>query len=234
MFVYIIVNQVNGKYYVGKTHTSNLQHYWNKQKWNVNHPKWKLSKPHLYNAVRKHGWSNFSIHPLITDCKNERELSHWERVLIKALGARKYGYNICEGGEGRTGPQTPETRAKISATKKQRGQTTRQMEVWKTLLLTHHNNGLPKGYKHSKETIEKVSASLKGRTAPNRVEMTGQTLNGIAVLNRAESSKSGKARWNCQCHCGNFFIASGDNLRSGNTKGCGWGRCEKTRYTCTG
>lgn len=31
----------------------------------------------------------------------------------------------------------------------------------------------------------------------------------------------GKPKWECQCDCGNIFIALGENLRNGHTKSCG-------------
>ena len=116
--------------------------------------------------------------------------------------------------------QLPENIMKRTETIRNTPRSEKQREVWQKVLANHHS-GLPEGYKHSKETIQKFSASLKGRTAPNRVDMIGQTINGVTVLERVESSKSGKARWLCCCHCGNSFVTSGDNLRSGNTKGCG-------------
>jgi hypothetical protein len=119
--------------------------------------------------------------------------------------------------------QSPENIAKRTKTIRSQPRTEKQQEAWKLMLSTHHNKGLPKGYKHPEATKKKFSASLKGRSASNRVDMTGKTINGIVVLDRVESSKSGKARWNCRCPCGNLFTALGDNLRSSNTKSCGCG-----------
>jgi len=117
--------------------------------------------------------------------------------------------------------QLPENIAKRTETIRSTPRSDEQQEAGQSLLSAHHNNGLPKGYRHSPGTLKKLSASLKGREAPNRINMTGQTINGIAVLERAGSSKSGKARWTCRCYCGQTFVASGDNLRNDNTKSCG-------------
>jgi hypothetical protein len=116
--------------------------------------------------------------------------------------------------------QLPENIAKRAETIRATPRSEKQQEAWQKALANHHS-GLPEGYTHSKETRKKFSTSLMGRAALNRVDMIGQVINGVTVLERAESSKSGKARWRCRCHCGSFFIAAGDNLRSGNTKGCG-------------
>lgn len=43
----------------------------------------------------------------------------------------------------------------------------------------------------------------------------------LTVVDRAENSKDGRARWLCECQCGNKTIVLGKHLRSGNTKSCG-------------
>ena len=114
-----------------------------------------------------------------------------------------------------------ETIEKVKKTKRQKGPSIKHMENWKKILATKHNNGLPKGYTHSEATRKKLSVSLKGRKAPNIIDMSGQTINGIAVLERAESTKKGLARWYCKCFCGNFFTTSGSVLRKKSIKSCG-------------
>lgn len=43
----------------------------------------------------------------------------------------------------------------------------------------------------------------------------------LTVIERAENSPDGRARWKCKCKCGNETIVLGKHLRSGNTKSCG-------------
>ena len=43
----------------------------------------------------------------------------------------------------------------------------------------------------------------------------------LTVIERAENTKEGRARWLCQCKCGNTVTVLGKHLRSGNTKSCG-------------
>ena len=43
----------------------------------------------------------------------------------------------------------------------------------------------------------------------------------LTVIERAENTKEGRARWLCQCKCGNTVVVLGKHLRSGNTKSCG-------------
>ena len=43
----------------------------------------------------------------------------------------------------------------------------------------------------------------------------------LTVIARAENDKGGRARWLCQCKCGNQVEVLGKSLRNGNTKSCG-------------
>ncbi len=114
MFVYIIVNEVSGKFYIGKTISKNLGKYLKDKIWEAEHR--SSLRSHLYAAIRKCGPEHFHIFPLISDCQTNDELCHWERLLIKALKSQHpdIGYNICRGGEGFTGPHSPETKKKIA------------------------------------------------------------------------------------------------------------------------
>lgn len=49
----------------------------------------------------------------------------------------------------------------------------------------------------------------------------GNTYGYLTVIDRAENTKEGRAKWLCQCKCGNTVIVLGKHLRSGNTKSCG-------------
>lgn len=53
-------------------------------------------------------------------------------------------------------------------------------------------------------------------------DMTGLRFGKLVVLQRhPENTKEGKARWLCQCDCGNQHIVSGGQLRSGRCRSCG-------------
>ena len=49
----------------------------------------------------------------------------------------------------------------------------------------------------------------------------GNTYGYLTVIERAENTKEGRAKWLCQCKCGNTVVVLGKHLRSGNTKSCG-------------
>jgi group I intron endonuclease len=150
MFVYVIVNVVNCKIYVGKTKENNLQHYWSRQKDSI--LKGDAGKPHLYNAVRKYGWDNFTIYPLVTDCANNEALCVWEQALIKIFLARdpEIGYNICKGGEGHTAPHSEESRLKIIENTRLMWQRPGHKERFSAKMMGHLT---------SEETIDKIKAA---------------------------------------------------------------------------
>jgi hypothetical protein len=116
MFIYAIVCSETLKIYIGQHKREDLQHYL-QQKWYRAHTNAKRERrSYLYNAMRKYPRESWSIHPLISGIENRKELDEWEQLLIYALKAQHpdVGYNICDGGEGRTGPLTEETKQKLS------------------------------------------------------------------------------------------------------------------------
>ena len=92
----MIENKVNGKCYIGKT-TRPLPSYFQEQVRNA--LRGRTNKPHLYNAIRCHGPSNFSVRPLVETTTLE-QLNKLERACIRVFDSIKTGYNILPGGEG--------------------------------------------------------------------------------------------------------------------------------------
>lgn len=55
--------------------------------------------------------------------------------------------------------------------------------------------------------------------------MIGQRFGNLVVVSRnSQNSKSGNARWDCECDCGNKATVIGSKLRNGYTKSCGCAR----------
>lgn len=52
-------------------------------------------------------------------------------------------------------------------------------------------------------------------------DLTGQKFGRLTVIERADSTKHGAARWLCKCDCGNDTVVIGDELRKGATRSCG-------------
>src|SRR5271157_1186526 len=106
MFIYLIVNCATGKYYVGQHKGNNLKKYLQDK---LSHAKHKRSgSSHLFNSMRKHPKDAWSIHALLSDVQTRAELDQHEKDFIAFLRSQdlEYGYNICRGGEGFTGPHT--------------------------------------------------------------------------------------------------------------------------------
>ena len=49
----------------------------------------------------------------------------------------------------------------------------------------------------------------------------GNVYGYLTVIARAQNDNNGRARWLCQCKCGNQIEVLGKSLRNGNTKSCG-------------
>ena len=60
------------------------------------------------------------------------------------------------------------------------------------------------------------------------IDMTGQKLGRLLVIERAPNDKEGHAMWKCRCDCGNEVIVLGKNIRNGTTKSCGCLQRERT------
>jgi hypothetical protein len=252
MFVYLIVNHVTGKIYVGKHKGDNLKKYLQQK---LGHAKrGESERSHLYNSMRKHpDHSVWSVHPLIFDCQSNEELCHWERILIKALAAQnpEIGYNICRGGEGRTGPLSSEEKIKFRAANKAywarlnnlTGQTFNQLSVqsraetkrgkqrWNCQCAcgkptTVTTNALKSGAVKSCGCL----IAKAGRTRWAKQNIVGQVFGWLTVESEAGRYRT-QRQWNCLCACGNPTVARTNSLRSGNTKSCGGCGATKKRNT---
>jgi len=122
MFIYLIVNRATGKYYVGQHKGTNLRKYLQdkfSQAW-YELKRGRGGSSHLFNSMRKHPKEAWSIHALLNDVQTREELDQYERDFISFLRSQdpEYGYNICKGGEGFSGPHSQATRDKIATAAK--------------------------------------------------------------------------------------------------------------------
>lgn len=94
--VYMHVNKINKKKYIGVTKTS-LNKRWD------NGIGYKRQKK-FYNSILKYGWDNFE-HFVFEDNLSKEEAYEIEKLLIKKLKTqdRDFGYNVVEGGAGACG-----------------------------------------------------------------------------------------------------------------------------------
>lgn len=153
MYVYCITNLVNGKYYVGKTIKSNLQEYLRNKfsKAKIGEGLDGKKRVPLLDAIRAYGSNNFIIESLSSGFSTNAEICEAEKAWIILLQARdrKFGYNVCAGGEGVLGrlPMSAEGKKRISDANKGH-------IPW--------NKGKTGVY--SKETLERMGAPKRGKT----------------------------------------------------------------------
>lgn len=62
-------------------------------------------------------------------------------------------------------------------------------------------------------------------------DLTGQTFGLLTVLCRAKNNSENKARWYCECECGNYCERSSANLKDGHKSSCGCHRRVEMRKT---
>lgn len=189
MFVYKIINKVNGKLYIGKTEKT-LEIRWASH---VKHYRNKVNR-RLYDSMNKHGIDNFSIE-LIESATCVEELNAREIFWISYYKTmdKEFGYNMTEGGTGgRLSPEmyamigkkvsitnkghltSDETRKKISDAHKgmSPSQATRDKisQTHKRIGICPPPTSLPGelhpmwGKTHTKEAKEKLSVARKGKT----------------------------------------------------------------------
>lgn len=66
----------------------------------------------------------------------------------------------------------------------------------------------------------------------NFIDLTDQRFGRLTVIERAENSKDGKARWVCRCDCGKQTVVVGNHLRSNAIQSCGCFSKETTLKRC--
>ena len=142
-YIYLIVNNENGKTYVGQHRSNNWK------------DSYKGSGKLLWKAYKKYGFNKFDKF-LIQYCETEEELNKQEIFWIDEYRKRgKAEYNITEGGKGVCGYHHSEESNRQNSIKhigKHHSEETK-----------HHISETLKGRKHSLEHNMKVSKALKGR-----------------------------------------------------------------------
>lgn len=116
MYIYKIVNQINGKIYVGKTQKTI------DERWKRHIADSKYTNTKLYNSMRKYGIDNFRV--IVVEDVGEvtrEDLNLREQYWIEAIQPE---YNMTVGGDGgRINDQTGK-RWKVKDTSKMRGKKT--------------------------------------------------------------------------------------------------------------
>lgn len=106
--IYIHINKVNNKKYVGQTKQDCCHRWWNGEGYKPQ----KNGMSHFYNAIKKYGWDNFE-HKILKNNLTKQEADYWEKFYIKQwdLTNSNKGYNKTDGGQD--GKPNLETRNKM-------------------------------------------------------------------------------------------------------------------------
>ena len=140
-FIYLVLNKINGKPYVGATITQ-INERWNRH---VHCALTEQTGQALHAAIRKYGTENFEVYPIIEHSDKEFVFNTLEPYFIEFFHAHgsKGGYNMTTGGDGWLGMKhSQETKDKISKANT--------------------------GKKRSDEVKRKLSESQKGKKAWNK------------------------------------------------------------------
>lgn len=149
--IYKFTNNQNGKIYVGQTQTSIKQRI-------MSHVLDAKSKDfYFYRAIRKYGWSKFSVEILeIIPNEDKTLLLEREKFWIKELKSNDplFGYNSSEGGEK---PSQKSIDALVKFSKNRKGKS------------------LPKSWR------DNLSASKTGKITPQYVKQLISEANSIKI-----------------------------------------------------
>ena len=208
MQVYLVVNKVNGKRYVGQTQFS-LEFRWKHHKADVK----RGSTTNLHNAIRKYGPESFSLKTLHR-CKSKAEMDAKEKCYIQLMKTmRPNGYNLTTGGDGSFGYKHTE----------------KSLRKMRRIQKANPTLGML-GKKHSEETIKLLSTLAYNR--PPRKPCTEETKRKIAAAHLGKKRPPFSKEWKLnlskaheglvyKTHCKRGHKRTAVNLTSvGNCKKC--------------
>lgn len=181
MIIYLAINTVNDKAYVGQT-TKDFHVRRNRHLWDGAHG---TTNSMLHKALRKYGAEVFRW-VILERCANLDDLNTREQYYISYLSTLvPFGYNLNAGGQN--APKHPDTGARISL-----ALTGKRRSVEQRLKLSIAHTGL----RASEQTRQRISDALRGRvcTAETRKKLsaahTGKTLNA-GTRKKISESKTG-------------------------------------------
>ena len=190
MYIYKITNNINQKFYIGKT-INDIKKRFACHKSNAKSNKNTI----LCNAFRKYGSENFSISIIEANILSESDLNNKEIYWISLL---KPQYNMTLGGEGVSGHSpSKETRLKISISNKNNN-------IKRTVEQRNNISIKNKGRKRTVEQIHNISNSQKGKKLSyshklkisNSIKGISKPKNVCRISDRKEMNLSHFNRWN--------------------------------------
>ena len=175
--IYVVINLINGKRYIGQTVRDP------RTRWNYHSN--SSCKLRIGRAIQKYGKENFEFKILLRNVP-EFCLDCCEQVLIKLYNTTVTGYNSCIGGASNRGFKlSAEAKLKLAA-----------RPISEEFREKHREYARLHPYKHSAESRQKISRANKGKTNSNTaIWNTGRkhSAEEIAKMSRA---RLGKVPWN--------------------------------------
>lgn len=194
--VYIHINKINNKKYVGITSETDPNKRWKNGL--------GYKKQYFYKAIQKYGWNNFQ-HKILFKNLTEEQAKQKEVELIALYNTNNnlYGYNQTPGGDY-IPEKTNELKLKISNSlkkyyqtdkgKKERIKISKQQKEYYS---THEN--FFKGKKHSNKTKKIMSEKAKQRKPNHSIAIQMFDENGI-LLKTFDSKKAALNYLNITCY----------------------------------
>ena len=100
-YIYKIINDINGKMYVGKTEHADVYKRWNEHLRDCK--KDRSEKRPLYEAMNKYGVENFHFEVIEETCAPDERERYWIEKLNTYIGFKNCnGYNATLGGDGKS------------------------------------------------------------------------------------------------------------------------------------
>ena len=163
--IYVHVNKINGKLYIGQTCQKNINNRWRKGKGYKDNPL-------FWNALEKYGWDNFE-HIVLFENLSLDMTNIIEEELIKKYNTTndKFGYNInFGGGNKRLSESTKNKLSKLAKVRMNSYTKEKLKEIGRKISIANsgENNGFF-GKKHTDKTRKKMSenhANFKGENHP--------------------------------------------------------------------
>ncbi len=182
MIVYALVNEVNGKSYVGQHHGNEVETRWN--------PSLLRScpyNPHLVRAVKKYGAAAFRSTILAhASCQQELDLLEQFHILIRQATNPRFGYNTLPGGVLWRGKPSIEMRQKLRLS---------NWLVWHGMSKARRERHIKAASAHWRDPIKKERLRRRQQLAwDQRTERARQR--SLLNLEKGRHCKRGKPAWN--------------------------------------
>lgn len=187
--VYIHMNKINGKIYVGRTKQTpekrygiNGSNYLKQDKYSG-----EYLQPLFANAINKYRWDNFE-HEVIASNLTEEESRNFEKLLIDVLRSneKEFGYNMTEGGEDLSNLWSEERKRKHS--------NNRRISV-RCIELDQSFETLGQAVKATKISSEEIQKCCWSREKKNRKGKKDKNGNHWEFIGNGKNNAMKKSLW---------------------------------------